>query len=364
VTLAYAVQFEEITQTADLAVRGKGVESQINETFNMTVENNSMEALNTVTELDTVGNDNSSVPAEATGADTQIYDTTESVDMQLLDLNDSLDNYTVNVTVPQIDTSGIVMQSTDYSCGPAALATVLQNMGINTTEEKLMILAGTDGNGTSMYGLARAAQAKGVSATGMRLSVDDLRTNHIVHVILDGEGHYSVVREITETSVYLTDPSKGNIVLSREEFSAIFTGNVLVISGLLNQTETTNQTNITAPVSVQPENSQTLAAEEMQTVRGRGGRNRVVRRRWGFRVYLCDINTRSIVNAKGGTAGVLRIAAGILWKTGAPAAVLGIAGGALAISGHVLDQVNIHNTGVRVWVTWTGHVLWIAAQRR
>ncbi|MEN4005882.1 MAG: cysteine peptidase family C39 domain-containing protein [Methanobacteriaceae archaeon] len=36
------------------------------------------------------------------------------------------------------------MQSTAYSCGPAALATVLQNMSINSTEEKLMVLAGTD----------------------------------------------------------------------------------------------------------------------------------------------------------------------------------------------------------------------------
>ncbi|MEN4007358.1 MAG: hypothetical protein PQ975_11405 [Methanobacterium sp.] len=34
-----------------------------------------------------------------------------------------------NENVLQIDTSGIVMQSTDYSCGPAALATVLQKIG-------------------------------------------------------------------------------------------------------------------------------------------------------------------------------------------------------------------------------------------
>ncbi|MEN4017330.1 MAG: cysteine peptidase family C39 domain-containing protein [Methanobacterium sp.] len=50
------------------------------------------------------------------------------------------------------------MQSTDFSCGPAALATVLQNMGINSTEEELKVLAGTDTSGTSMYGLVRAAQ--------------------------------------------------------------------------------------------------------------------------------------------------------------------------------------------------------------
>ncbi|MEN4018170.1 MAG: cysteine peptidase family C39 domain-containing protein [Methanobacterium sp.] len=154
-------------------------------------------------ELDTVENDNSSVPA-SDGA-------TESVDMQLLDLNDSLDNYTVNVTIPQTDTSGIVMQSTDYSCGPAALATVLQNIGINVTEQKLMVLSGTDKLGTNMYGLVRATQSKGLSATGMKLSVDDLKPNNIVFCNNQCEGHYSVVMEITNESVYLADPSKENI---------------------------------------------------------------------------------------------------------------------------------------------------------
>jgi predicted double-glycine peptidase len=50
------------------------------------------------------------------------------------------------------------MQSTGYSCGPAALATVLQNIGISVTEGELKVLAGTDASGTSMYGLVRAAQ--------------------------------------------------------------------------------------------------------------------------------------------------------------------------------------------------------------
>ncbi|MEN4007320.1 MAG: C39 family peptidase [Methanobacteriaceae archaeon] len=183
------------------------------------------------------------------------------------------------------------MQSTDYSCGPAALATVLQNIGISATEGELKVLAGTNNEtGTNMYGLARAVHAKGLNATGMKLSVDDLRTNMIVHVILDGEGHYSVIREITESSVKLADPSKGNIVLSRGEFAEIFTGNVLVISDpnmQVNQTGTSEQTNGTqaenltagemesikgqSSTSVLSENSELLTSEQMQTtIRGRG----------------------------------------------------------------------------------------------
>ncbi|MEN4007357.1 MAG: cysteine peptidase family C39 domain-containing protein [Methanobacterium sp.] len=201
-----------------------------------------------------------------------------------------------------------------------------------------------------MYGLARAAHAKGVNAVGMRLSVDDLRTNHIVHVVLNGTPHYSVVREVTSESVYLADPSKGNIVLSREGFSAIFTGNVLVISGLLNQTETTNQTNVTAPVSVQAEN-QTLTAETMRDIWGRGGRNRVVWRWWGRIVYLCNLTTRKIVWGMDTVAG---IAAAFKIPIKVAAAIFA--------SARLLYLINIRNRGVRVWVAWTRHILWIASQ--
>jgi predicted double-glycine peptidase len=269
-TPAFAIPHGE---TADvMAVKGKGadvaaaselveaVESrQATETGNETLNvanNSTTETItsDTSTEQIIIGDP---VPADdqATGANVQVPD-----------LNDSLENDTV--AIPQIDTSGIVMQSSDFSCGPAALATVLNNLGVHATEQELIVLAGTDTSGTTMHGLSEAAKVKGVNAVGMRLSVDDLRPNNIVHIILDGEGHYSVIREITESGVKLADPSLGNIEMTREKFSAIFTGNVLVISDpnmQVNQTETTNQTNST---SVQSEN-QSLTNEEMQTIEGR-----------------------------------------------------------------------------------------------
>jgi len=194
------------------------------------------------------------------------------------------------------------MQTTKYSCGPAALATVLQNMGFNVTEHELKVLAGTDETGTSMYGLAQAAQAaqsKGLSVAGMRLSIDELRPNMIVHVIKDGTPHYSVVREVTNESVRLADPSLGNIELTREKFNEIYTGNALVMEApgvSVNETSANNSlgnieitrvseiytgnalvmeapgvsvnetsANNTDAVSAQPE---TLADEEMESIKG------------------------------------------------------------------------------------------------
>jgi len=135
-----------------------------------------------------------------------------------------------------------------------------------------MVLAGTDVSGTSMHGLAQAARSKGLNATGMRLTVDELRHNMIVHVTIDGTPHYSVVKEVTNESVRLADPSLGNIEMSREKFNEIYTGNALVITNPnmealgVSVNETSNQTN---DVSVQSQNSQTLTAETMQSIRGR-----------------------------------------------------------------------------------------------
>ena len=113
----------------------------------------------------------------------------------------------------------------------------------------------------------------------MKLSVDDLKPNNIVHIILDGQGHYSVLLEVTNESVRLADPSLGNIELSREKFSEIYTGNALVISGPheVNQTETSNQTGI-----VQAEN---LAAEEMESIKGKGAWVQVWVKGWFYSWY-------------------------------------------------------------------------------
>ncbi|MBM4241045.1 MAG: C39 family peptidase [Euryarchaeota archaeon] len=198
---------------------------------------------------------------------------------------------TVDIT-PEINSTGIVMQTTNYTCGPAALVTVLNNMGINATEQELMNLAGTDENGTTMYGLAEAAKAKGLKAVGMKLSINDLKPNNIVFITVDGGPHYSVVKEITENRVRLADPSLGNIEMSKEKFAEVYSGNALVISDPNNSTQvngitnqTNNLTNLSSEntnssesvnnetdansTSVQSEN-RTLTTEEMQNIRGKG----------------------------------------------------------------------------------------------
>jgi len=114
----------------------------------------------------------------------------------------------------------------------------------------------------------------------MRLSIDELRSDMIVHVIKDGTPHYSVVREVTNESVRLADPSLGNIELTREKFNEIYTGNALVTTNpnmeapgvsenlTTEEMETIKEQQLSASANMQ------LTAEEMQGIRGKGTRRR------------------------------------------------------------------------------------------
>jgi predicted double-glycine peptidase len=225
---AFAAEYSGITVDT-MAVRGKGTAESVvqileNGSTSTVAGFNTTETLNTSTKLDTAGNNNS---VASINNQTTVTESTK-------DLNDSL----VNVTIPQSlvnnstkNTTGIVMQSTNYSCGPAALATVLNNLGINTTEQELKVLAGTDTSGTSMYGLVHAAQSKGLNLVGSSLSIDDLSPNTIVILTKNGTPHFSVVREVTNESVKLADPSLGNIEMSIERFNEIYSGYALYAHG-------------------------------------------------------------------------------------------------------------------------------------
>ncbi|MDI6703057.1 C39 family peptidase [Methanothermobacter sp. KEPCO 2] len=230
---------------------------------------------------------NSSAAAEnSTLDDTACADNCTVLEAQGDDVTGAL---THNVTV---DSEGVVLQARNYTCGPAALATVLQRLGVNTTEDELADLAGTTEEGTTMQGLLEASMAKGMNATGMKLNISELTENMIAYTINDGTGHYTVINEITNDTIKLADPSLGNIEMNIEEFAEIYSGYTLVINDPNNPTQvnkTTDQTNnqtdqsndgitTTAPVGNVTEvnstnvrsKSKTLTNEEMQNINGKG----------------------------------------------------------------------------------------------
>ncbi|EKQ53243.1 MAG: parallel beta-helix repeat (two copies) [Methanobacterium sp. Maddingley MBC34] len=155
--------------------------------------------------------------------------------------NSLTDNWLADTST--VNSANMVMATTIYTCGPAALATVMKHLGVNATEMELAQWAGTDETGTSMWGLAQAANRTGLTAKGFIINdTSQLKTDYIVVLNINGVYHYNIIRNITNTTVYLTDPNLGDIEMSLDKFKELFTGYVLVVANGTIQINATNMT--------------------------------------------------------------------------------------------------------------------------
>jgi len=81
-----------------------------------------------------------------------------------------------------------------------------------------------------LYGLKEVTLVKGATAIGARLTIDQLRANYLVVLSIDGNNHFEVIQNITDTTVYLFDPNLGNIEMTRDKFNELYTGIALIIN--------------------------------------------------------------------------------------------------------------------------------------
>ena len=128
--------------------------------------------------------------------------------------------------------ANVIKQQYDYSCGAAALATILRyGLGDMITErqvlEQLFSLLPRDelqetlSQGFSLLHLQRVAQARGYRAEGFRLEpqfLSGLSGPVIVYIQPRGYRHFAVLRGIKDDRVFLADPSLGNIRMPMYRF--------------------------------------------------------------------------------------------------------------------------------------------------
>ena len=119
----------------------------------------------------------------------------------------------------------VVRQRYDYSCGAAALATLLRyGFGEPATEEDVLkqlfdllddqekIISRKEG--FSLLDLRRVALARRFKAEGFRIEPEDLdKISGPVLVYIEPRGykHFAVLRGVKGDRVYLADPARGNI---------------------------------------------------------------------------------------------------------------------------------------------------------
>ncbi|HEX6707668.1 MAG TPA: C39 family peptidase [Albitalea sp.] len=135
----------------------------------------------------------------------------------------------------------IVRQAYDYSCGSAALVTVMNHyLGLEVSEQQAMegMLAHGEREkiiarrGFSLLDMKRYLATQGADAAGFRAGMDDLQKltqPAIVPIDYAGFKHFVVLRGIRDGRVFLADPSAGHIVFPVEDFAKLWDRNTLFL---------------------------------------------------------------------------------------------------------------------------------------
>jgi len=136
--------------------------------------------------------------------------------------------------------STTVPQHYDFSCGSAALATLLtHHYGTNVTEQELFTWMYEKGEqekirreGFSLLDMKNCLKAKGFQADGFYASLDKLADAGIPAIVLldlKGYRHFVVVKGVTDKRVLIGDPASGIKVMKRDDFEEMWNGLVFII---------------------------------------------------------------------------------------------------------------------------------------
>ncbi len=123
----------------------------------------------------------------------------------------------------------LVRQHTDYSCGAAALATILR-YAYNLEADEATVIEGMMGvsdpelvqqRGFSLLDIKRYVESLGMRGRGYRVNEERLRSLRVPGLVLmdvRGFRHFVVLKQVRGDAVDLADPILGNRSIPLEEF--------------------------------------------------------------------------------------------------------------------------------------------------
>ncbi|MFC5479056.1 C39 family peptidase [Massilia suwonensis] len=131
-------------------------------------------------------------------------------------------------------------QQYDFSCGSAALATLLtHHYGTPTTEQDAFQAMFTTGDqqkirreGFSLLDMQRFLKSRGFTANGFQLPLDKLIEAKLPAIVLvsdNGYHHFVVVKGAQDGRILLGDPSRGTRLMARERFESIWANRILFV---------------------------------------------------------------------------------------------------------------------------------------
>ena len=137
----------------------------------------------------------------------------------------------------------VIPQTSDYSCGAAAMATLLHFHYGHDVKEQDAILGmfehgdkeGIRQRGFSMLDMKRFAQSRGLQVEGFQVTEIETLKKLTVPVItlIDAASykHFVVIRKVDDRFAYVSDPSWGNRRIRLEDFSNVWNKVILVAIG-------------------------------------------------------------------------------------------------------------------------------------
>lgn len=138
--------------------------------------------------------------------------------------------------------ANLVEQKTDFSCGAASVATILnQAYGMQMSEATVILgmLRNADQElvrtqGFSMLDMKRYATTLGLRVRGYRIKAEQLESVRIPSIVLldiRGYKHFVVMQRSQNGWIYLGDPVLGHKRMALEEFAKGWNGIVLAFIG-------------------------------------------------------------------------------------------------------------------------------------
>lgn len=137
---------------------------------------------------------------------------------------------------------GVTLQRTDYSCGAAAVATILKEHFKRDVDE-MQVIRGmlqfadpevVKATGFSLLDMRKYIESVGLRGSGFKVGPQrlfELKVPVISLIDLKGYKHFVVIKKASEGRVYVADPSFGNRTFRIEEFVEMWNGVLLAITG-------------------------------------------------------------------------------------------------------------------------------------
>jgi len=139
---------------------------------------------------------------------------------------------------PQVDGDGVYLQTTGYTCGPAALATVLNAYGIKDSEGGIALATGCNSySGTRSLDLVNYINSRyGYALSARYLYVDEIESLIKMNGIFIAEvrasaftDHFVAIMNVTEDTLTVADPAYGKFETKIDGFAREWRHKIIVV---------------------------------------------------------------------------------------------------------------------------------------